>query len=295
MWPVRLDTSADGKSLTVVDDFVSKFPLKALSREAADLDVHGRTVRLMAGRCDQGDFYAYAPGADAKGDYTASPAHAEQALIATFNSSRPGLMSRGERERVGAWLRGLVDAADGSGLSAVKDHFIEGEPGYRAGVHWKTNAIPPPVKELSVLLGTPWPSNAPVRAKLDERARAQGVKLSWSVWQGGTENTYDVKLAGFRIQKGRGLWAQYILDDKFYISTLPAYPLTAEALSKVRAASAATVPVGKALLEATDDAAMAEWSLVPVGRYAVNVFSRASSPLKLVFTPEDELTFETRR
>lgn len=295
MWPVRLESSGPGKQPKVVDDFVSPFPIVKLSADRAEIKAHGHRVVLKAGECDGGDFYGYGVPDGQFSRFHASKSHGEQAILATFNPRRSAFSTSAKRAQVGSWLRNVFKDEVGDGLHSVPGHFLAGEPGYRPGIEWSKSEEAPSERRLTILLGTQWPSNAPVRVRLEEGARKAGVTLRWKDWAGVVDEDFDVKLAGSRIQKGRALWAQGMLDNLFFGSTVKAFTATTTAMARVRAASGATVPVDNEMLQNLDIALVSEQSIIPLGRYVVNVFSKKDLPIQLVFTAEDELSFIPRR
>lgn len=295
MWPVRLESGEGSKQLKVVDDFVSPFPILKLSTDRAEINVHGHRVVLKAGECEGGDFYGYGVPAGQYSRFHASKSHGEQAILATFNIGRSAFSTAAKRALAGSWLRDLFKEDLGDGLRSVPGHFLVGEPGYRPGVEWGKSEQAPSERRLTILLGTQWPSNAPVRARIEEGARKAGVALRWKEWTGVIDEDFDVKIAGSRIQKGRALWAQGMLDNLFFGSTVKAFSTTLTAMKKVRTASGATVPVDNEMLQNLDSALVSEQSIIPLGRYVVNVFSKKDIPIQLVFTAEDELSFIPRR
>ena len=296
MWPVRLEKTGLQKQDSIVSDFVSKFPLKTLSKKVAVIGVDGTDISLVAGPCDKGDFYGYGIPDQPYTHYTSSHSSGEQTILAVFNQNKLQFKDSSQRKKAAEWLREIFRNQMSDGIRTSSAHFLDGEPGFQKIEPWgyDSNRLPG-VSTLNMMLGTPWPHNAPIRMRISEKAATDKIALSWQAWDGKEAPDFDIKIAGSRIQKGRQTWSQDILDDDYYAQTLKAYPRTYRALEKARSLSAATIPVDNETLQELEKATQEEISVVPVARYVVNVFSKKDSPIELVFTAEDEQTFRRRK
>jgi hypothetical protein len=261
-------------------------------------------VRIIAGGSDcagQGDFRIYAVGSDEASAFTSSESNGSQSLIGIVVPRGPW-QDVLARSRLAAWLRqGFEDAAY-NGFRTASGHFLKQEAGYTPAIAWPLAAAKPPgLKTLTVFAATGFPPGSPVPRALEALARAGGVELT--ILKSGDASSdleligrADVVIAGARVDNGRSIWTQDVASHQNYKVLLESsYPRTFAAALKIAQRSAATIPVDRETLSALEQAAFDERSIVPLARYGVRVYSRRTSPVTLLFTPKDELSFEQRR
>lgn len=286
LWPARLG----GKSALPDDglgDFVSPYSFRASGKEIL-LTVGKHVVRLhLDGACTNPDFTtSAAPHSYTSLDgYEVTKSGRDMALLAMFNSSRPGLTKKEERAQLGSWLRYVVDHAnlESKGARLARAHFEKMESGYSANVQW--NAQPELYfsrKAIRILAGNKSIPKIREGAAIEAAASAKGLKIEW-VYRGTDPVEVDVVLHPGAVRGGRQVWLEAALTYPLLKDFVPRYPKTDKALAAIRERSASTIPVDAALLSAFEAATLEENSIVPISRYWGFSLSRKGLPVKYAF------------
>ncbi len=290
IWAARIGNIESGHQVEIA----TKFPYDTRSGELTLAALTSKVRLVPAAKSDECDFRAYSVPKNLSNDYSRSESHGQQALLGVINP-QGRLANRDLRMQVALWLRKAFAANASQGFQIFKSHFGRLEAGHIEATNWGLAEKAPPITKLNVVKGTNYPPSSPIQQTLEgllNRAHIPGI-ISGYV-DGAKPLEDELRIAGSRIEGDRQIWVQDWTNDDFFRDILEKYPRTSLALKEIVRKSSATIPTDQLTLTALEQAAFDEASVIPVARYRVNVFSRLSAPIFLVFTDKDELTFKER-
>lgn len=306
VWPARLSlVNGRGNDYGDKMDLISKLPLASQEKKlgvAIKVGTHVVAITSKTECLKEGDFYLYSNEIyDHLADFTASLNNGEQTVYALINGTNTDLRTRGARRALAGWILQAYAAADkNDAFQPIYAHFRDGEPGSGTGsVNW-SDLLAKPTKVTPTTIS--WAANNaldphhPVRRLIEEHAKRTGKTASFRRIE-----TKDVRsdahflVESSRVEQGRQIWMQDAAASPFYKQFLAAFPATTAGLKTVAEKSSATIPVDNVTLRAFDKAASEEVSVIPLGRVRVPLYSRKTSPVEVVFTKADEITFVERK
>jgi len=306
VWPARLSlVNGGGNDYGDKIDLISKLPLASQEKKlGVAIKVGTEVVAITPKRecTKEGDFYLYSNEIyDHLAGFTVSLNNGEQTVYALINGGNKDLKTKDARRALASWiLQAYAKADKKDAFQPSYAHFHDGEPGSGAGVvNWSDLLLPPSKLALTRIN---WAANNdldphhPVRRLLEEHAKKTGKTASFRRIQTKDQRSNAHFLVeSSRVEQGRQIWMQDAASSPFYQQFLAAFPATTAALKTIAEKSAATIPVDNVTLRALDKAAAEEVSVIPLGRVRVPLYSRKTSPVEVVFTTADEITFVERK
>ena len=302
LWPARLGF-VNGTGYGSKFDLISKFPLASVDA-SVDLTVQsgGRTIVFQpSSRCTSGDFYVYAESIKEPLDrFSADHPHDSQAIIGVINGRNSDLKSLQSRQALASWLINAFAKAKASDPAQPSySHFHDGEPGSSPdGVNWKSylgmnHHIR--LTEIRWSSNNPLTPNHPLRRLISDYGKATGVRTVYSnIDFSSSQSSAHFLIDSARVERGRQVWMQDITAAKMYLPFISSFSKTMYALKTITKRSASTVPADNVTLHGFDVAARDDISIIPLARSDIPTYSRLTSPVALISTNEDELTFATR-
>ncbi len=278
VWPVRLNKNKL--------EYLAKNQV-SFSEQNSSLLIGGKKIELISSQhCTSTDFTLYPEAIqDSLNSYVGKKNNKAQAITLQTNTA---LLNLKARQALASWVRtSFQKMPKASGIEGVPSFFLQGEPGYREKIHWDESDNLKLLKTLHLKLGVEIPVFKEV---LSEAAKRDNLDVTFVDFPLKNSAVHGQVLSS-GIHDGRQIILQDILKWNLSREFLKSAPLTVKGLETIAKKSASTVPPDTSTLQKFENAARAEYSLVPVGRRYVTAYSKKNISINLDWSHSGELVF----